>query len=151
MSDKRSIENEFMNGEAETVTPIISFDGEEADRSRAERNADEISRLMQERRERGEVSYESEETPVKRTDVSEIDMELTGKIIAQTGAFERVTDIPNDLSSEERAKMLAERRKKKVDAFICYDFATSFKSAILELASGKGEKKSFYSFDLIRR
>ncbi len=41
--------------------------------------------------------------------------------------------------------------KKKVDAFICYDFATSFKSAILELASGKGEKKSFYSFDLIRR
>ena len=41
--------------------------------------------------------------------------------------------------------------KKKLDAFICYDFATSFKSAILELASGKGEKKSFYSFDLIRR
>ncbi len=41
--------------------------------------------------------------------------------------------------------------KKKVDAFICYDFVTSFKSAILELASGKGEKKSFYSFDLIRR
>ncbi len=41
--------------------------------------------------------------------------------------------------------------KKKVDAFICYDFTTSFKSAILELASGKGEKKSFYSFDLIRR
>ena len=41
--------------------------------------------------------------------------------------------------------------KKKVDAYICYDFATSFKSAILELASGRGEKKSFYSFDLIRR
>ncbi len=41
--------------------------------------------------------------------------------------------------------------KKKVDAFICYDFTTAFKSAILELASGKGEKKSFYSFDLIRR
>lgn len=41
--------------------------------------------------------------------------------------------------------------KKKVDAFICYDFTTSFKSAILKFASGKGEKKSFYSFDLIRR
>ncbi len=41
--------------------------------------------------------------------------------------------------------------KKRVDAFICYDFATSFKSAILELASGRGEKKSFYSFDLVRR
>jgi len=41
--------------------------------------------------------------------------------------------------------------KKRVDSFICYDFATSFKSAILELASGSGEKKSFYSFDLIRR
>ena len=41
--------------------------------------------------------------------------------------------------------------KKRVDAFICYDFSTSFKSAILELASGRGEKKSFYSFDLVRR
>ena len=41
--------------------------------------------------------------------------------------------------------------KKRVDAYICYDFATSFKSAILELASGRGEKKSFYSFDLVRR
>ena len=41
--------------------------------------------------------------------------------------------------------------KKRVEAYICYDFATSFKSAILELASGSGEKKSFYSFDLIRR
>ena len=41
--------------------------------------------------------------------------------------------------------------KKKVESFICYDFGTSFKSAILELASGRGERKSFYSFDLIRR
>ena len=41
--------------------------------------------------------------------------------------------------------------KKKVESFICYDFGTSFKSAILELASGRGEKKSFYSFDLVRR
>ena len=41
--------------------------------------------------------------------------------------------------------------RKRVDAFICYDFATSFKSAMLELASGSGEKKSFYSFDLVRR
>ena len=41
--------------------------------------------------------------------------------------------------------------KKRVEAFVCYDFGTSFKSAILELASRKGEKKSFYSFDLIRR
>lgn len=41
--------------------------------------------------------------------------------------------------------------KKRVESFICYDFATSFKSAILELASGKSEKKSFYSFDLVRR
>lgn len=41
--------------------------------------------------------------------------------------------------------------KKRVEAFICYDFLGSFKSAILELASGKSEKKSFYSFDLITR
>ena len=41
--------------------------------------------------------------------------------------------------------------KKRVEAFICYDFAASFKSAIIELASSKGEKKSFYSFDLIRQ
>ena len=41
--------------------------------------------------------------------------------------------------------------KKKVEAYICYDFATSFKSAIIEITSGQSEKKSFYSFDLIRR
>lgn len=40
--------------------------------------------------------------------------------------------------------------RKRVESFICYDFATSFKSAILEL-SDKGEKKSFYAFDLVRR
>ena len=41
--------------------------------------------------------------------------------------------------------------KKRVEAYLCYDFTGSFKSAILELANGKGEKKSFYSFDLVRR
>ena len=41
--------------------------------------------------------------------------------------------------------------KKRVEAYLCYDFIGSFKSAVLELANGKGEKKSFYSFDLIRR
>ena len=125
MSEKRSIEN--ISGELDEVMgklrkdespePVILDDGPERDVTRAEKNADEISRLMQERRDKGEVSYENEETPVKRTDVSEIDMQLTGKIIAQTGEFERVTDIPNDLSYDERSKMLEERRRKKVDAF----------------------------------
>ena len=41
--------------------------------------------------------------------------------------------------------------KKKVEAFICYDFATSFKNAILKLASDKNEKINFYSFELIRQ
>ena len=41
--------------------------------------------------------------------------------------------------------------KKRVEAYLCYDFTGSFKSAVLELANGKGERKSFYSFDLIRR
>lgn len=41
--------------------------------------------------------------------------------------------------------------KKRVEAYICYDFATSFKSAILELASGRSGGKNFYSFDLVRR
>ncbi len=42
--------------------------------------------------------------------------------------------------------------KKRVDAYICYDFLSSFKSAVLKLSDSRnGEKKSFYSFDLIRR
>ena len=41
--------------------------------------------------------------------------------------------------------------KKRVESFICYDFIGSFKSAILELSSRNNEKKSFYSFDLVRR
>ncbi|SDB30881.1 Cu+-exporting ATPase [Ruminococcaceae bacterium FB2012] len=123
MSDKRSIENmsdeldgimDRTRARTEEVSPVIP---EEESRSRAERNADEISRRMQERRARGEVSPESEETPVKLTDVSEIDMQLTGKILERTGEYERAVDIPNDLSYEERSEMLRKARSKKVDAF----------------------------------
>lgn len=41
--------------------------------------------------------------------------------------------------------------QKRADAFICYDFLSSFKSSLFELSSDKAEKKSFYSFDLVRR
>lgn len=123
LSDKRSIENmsgdidgimDKARGRVEEISPVIP---EDEGRSRAERNADEISRRMKERRARGEVREESEETPVKRTEVSEIDMQLTGKILARTGEFERATDIPNDLDYETRSGMLKEKRQGKVDNF----------------------------------
>ncbi len=132
MNDKRSIQDmsDELDGlmkrsrpaEPETpeepeIMPIIPEKPEDEITSRAEKNAEKISMLMEERRRKGELSYESDETPVTRTDVSEIDMELTDKILPQTGAFERVTDIPNDLSSEERADMLRDRRQKKVEQF----------------------------------
>ena len=63
---------------------------------------------------------------------------------SRTGAI-RVINYPG------APEYVDQNMKKKVEAYICYDFATSFKSAILELTSGKSEKKSFYSFDLIRR
>ncbi len=124
MDEKQSIDNmsseidELMHRGREAA-PVISDGGssEEQSRERAERNAEEISRIMNERRARGEVRPESEEAPVTRADVKEIDMGLTGKILPQTGEFERVTDIPNDLSQQERMDMLRERRRERVDAF----------------------------------
>ena len=99
------------------VTPVISGEigATEGDIDRAKANAELISAMAD---SRGGSSYhESEETPVKRTDVKDIDMELTGKIIPQTEAFPKVTDIPNDLSYDERSQMLREQRSDRVDAF----------------------------------
>ncbi|MBR6102374.1 MAG: hypothetical protein IKP95_08090 [Ruminococcus sp.] len=85
--------------------------------ARAKENAELIESLMKLRREQGEVSRESEETPVQRANVNDIDMGLTGKVIPRTEEMERVTDIPTDLSYEERSKMLKDRRRRKVDNF----------------------------------
>ena len=85
--------------------------------ARARENAELIESIMKLRREQGGVSRESEEAPVKRPNVSDIDMELTDKIIPKTEEMERVPDIPSDLGYEERSQMLRDRRRRKVDNF----------------------------------
>ena len=107
----------FAAEEAVPVIPEKDVGEQTADEEKAGENAELIQKLMQARREQGLVSPESEETPVKRTDPKDIEMGLTEKIIPRTDEFERVTDIPNDLSYEERSEMLKNKRQKRVDAF----------------------------------
>ena len=129
MSDKLSIDdivneyNEKMAKDTEPeapageVKPIIPDEPVNTGGSeRAEKNAELIESLMKMRRESGGVSEESEETPVSRPHVSDIDMGLTGKIIPKTEEIERV-DIPSDLGYEEKSKLLRDHRRKKVDSF----------------------------------
>lgn len=89
----------------------------EFDSARAEDNAEAISSAMEVRRKNGTVKKISEATPVNRASVKDIDMGLTGKIIPKTEEFERVDDIPQDASYEEKSRMLRERRRSKVDNF----------------------------------
>ncbi len=84
---------------------------------KARENAELIENLMKLRREQGTVSRETEDAPVTRPNVNDIDMGLTGKVIPKTEEIERVTDIPADLSYEEKNRMLKDRRRKKVDSF----------------------------------
>lgn len=97
------------------VEPVIREGATEGDVDKARRNAELISRLSGSRDKPPEA--ESEETPVKRTNVNDIDMGIEDKLIPQTGAFERITDIPYDLSTEERFEMLRERREDRINAF----------------------------------
>ena len=90
---------------------------QEFDTQRAEENADAIADAMEIRRKKGALKKTTEATPVNRPSVKDIDMGLTGKLIPRTEEFERVTDIPQDASYEERSRMLRKARQKKVDSF----------------------------------
>ncbi len=84
-----------------------------------------IEGLLKLKRERGTVSREANVSPVKRLRIKDVDLGLEGKIIPRTEQLEKINiDIEDDIVFPEGAtdtmklRILAERRKDKVDNFV---------------------------------
>ncbi len=88
-----------------------------ADGDKKTENAQVIENIMKLKKEKGTVKKDSDVTPVNRPSVKDIDLGLTGKIIPKTEEIERITDIPEGASYEEKSRLLSEKRQKKVDGF----------------------------------
>ena len=84
-----------------------------------------IEGLLKLKRERGTISRAANVSPVKRLRIKDVDLGLEGKIIPRTEQFDKI-----DLNDEEefifpegatdtmKLRILAERRKDKVDNFV---------------------------------
>lgn len=83
-----------------------------------------IEGLLKLKRERGTVSREANVSPVKRLKIKDVDLGLDGKIIPRTEQFDKITLDDDDFVFPEGAtdtmklRILAERRKDKVDSFV---------------------------------
>lgn len=83
-----------------------------------------IEGLLKLKRERGTVSREANVSPVKRLRIKDVDLGLEGKIIPRTEQFDKINLDDDDFIFPEGAtdtmklRILAERRKDKVDNFV---------------------------------
>lgn len=120
MSDKINIDdilNEYSGDHKQELPADEIRPADSLNTAKAKENAELIENLMKLRREQGAVIPESEETPVTRANVNDIDMGIEDKIIPKTEEMERINDIPEGLDYEEKSQMLRDRRRKKVDNF----------------------------------
>ncbi len=112
---------------------------------RSEENAQVIESLMKLKKERGTVRRNEDVSPVNRPNVKDIDMGLTGKIIPKTEEFDKAADIPENATYEEKAAILSQRRKKKIDSF---RLKTDEGEASSDSRSnGSSAQREFESFD----
>lgn len=97
--------------------PAEEDDEEELNKreQKARDNAGLIGSLTKMRREHGKVSDDLEPAPIKPTDIKDIDMALTGKVLPDTSEIQRPE--PEELTYHERSRQLKQRRQKKVDSF----------------------------------
>lgn len=83
-----------------------------------------IEGLLKLKRERGTVTRETNISPVKRLKIKDVDLGLDGKIIPRTEQFEKITlddedfIFPEGTTDTMKLRILAERRKDKVDSFV---------------------------------
>ncbi len=83
-----------------------------------------IEGLLKLKRERGTVSRDANVSPVKRLRIKDVDLGLEGKIIPRTEQFDKISIDDDDVIFPEGAtdtmklRILAERRKDKVDNFV---------------------------------
>ncbi|MGN1114720.1 MAG: hypothetical protein ACI4RC_06340 [Oscillospiraceae bacterium] len=86
-------------------------------------------------------------TPVNRPNVKDIDMGLEGKVIPKTAEFDKAVEIPADASEEEKARIIYEKRQKKIDSFRLKTKERSDSSKESESEENSGGQKEFESFD----
>ena len=84
-----------------------------------------IEGLLKLKRERGTVSREANVSPVKRLRIKDVDLGLEGKIIPRTEQMDRITlddedniIFPEGATDTMKLRILAEKRKDKVDNFV---------------------------------
>ncbi len=116
----------------------------ERDKKRSEENAQVIENLMKLKRQRGTVKKNEDVSPVNRPNVKDIDMGLTGKIIPKTEELDKAVDIPDNATYEEKAAILSQRRKKKIDNF---KLKTDESEALESKSGSDTAQREFESFD----
>lgn len=83
-----------------------------------------IEGLLRLKRERGTVSRDANVSPVKRLKIKDVDLGLDGKIIPRTEQFDKINlddedfVFPAGATDTMKLRILAERRKDKVDSFV---------------------------------
>ena len=83
-----------------------------------------IEGLLKLKRERGTVNREANVSPVKRLRIKDVDLGLEGKIIPRTEQLEKINldddeiIFPEGATDTMKLRILAERRKDKVDNFV---------------------------------
>lgn len=84
-----------------------------------------IEGLLKLKRERGTVTRETNISPVKRLKIKDVDLGLDGKIIPRTEQFDKINFddeedfiFPEGATDTMKLRILAERRKDKVDNFV---------------------------------
>lgn len=84
-----------------------------------------IEGLLKLKRERGTVTRETNISPVKRLKIKDVDLGLDGKIIPRTEQFDKINlddeedfIFPEGATDTMKLRILAERRKDKVDNFV---------------------------------
>lgn len=104
----------------------ISFNGDEADAGvslsdeEIDEDLEEVGRIMELRREHGTLTKSSNVPPVNRATINDIDMNLTGKILPNTGHIDKVEEekLEGAPSDEEKSELLERKRKDKVEHFV---------------------------------
>ena len=112
-----------------------------------------IEGLLKLKRERGTVNREANVSPVKRLRIKDVDLGLEGKIIPRTEQLEKINfnyedDIifPEGATDTMKLRILAERRKDKVDNFVLENPEVETASDIKD-SEAKKHVKDFTSYN----
>ena len=105
-----------------------------------------IEGLLKLKRERGTVNREANVSPVKRLRIKDVDLGLEGKIIPRTEQLEKISldddeiIFPEGATDTMKLRILAERRKDKVDNFVLENPESEIKADVKDSEARKHVK-----------